>query len=98
MLTLPLLIMCWVVGFITAALGIYQYVQTRRWLCLVFSYYMVGFWVLAMPLKMALHATSLFGMFYLSTVWPLWIGQGVFGYHMVNHTPLWLIAMMFNFS
>jgi hypothetical protein len=97
MLTLNLLIFFLVVGVITATLGMYQYRKTGGWLCLVFSYYMLGFWGLAMPLKTALHATSLFGMFYLSTIWPIWMGQGVFGYNLVEHTPLWFIAMMFNF-
>jgi hypothetical protein len=97
MLTLPILIALFITGLVTSAWGVYKYVKSRRWRWLVFSYYMLGFWGLAMPLKIALHATSMFAMLYLSTIWPIWLGQGVFGYSLLAHTPMWFIALLFNF-
>lgn len=95
MLTLPLLILCW--GLAILSLGIMVWRLTKRkWLGGFLGYFFTGFFAIALPFKIGLHATSFLGMMFLSLIWPIWLGQHWFGYHVLAWFPDQFWTFMFN--
>ena len=69
----------------------------RRTAALAVGYLGFGFFVLAVPFKVGIRATSLFAMAFLSIAWPVWLLQTPLGFDILSHTPVWFQSLMFNF-
>jgi len=95
-MTLPILIICWGLAILSVTLGFY-FIRSRPFLGSIIAYFGFGFFFVALPLKIAMASTSLFGMLFLAVVWPVWLGQNFLGYSMVGWFPDSFLALLFNF-
>ncbi len=64
-----------------------------RWAYLVATYFSFGLFGVALPLTIALPATSLFGTAFLTVAWPFWL---LFGDAVMSWLPQGVTALMFN--
>ena len=91
-LTMPIFITCMIFASISLVAMI-ACIVARLWARAVAGYLGVGLWLIAVPFKIGLHATSCAAMIYLSVIWPLWVLRS---YIHFNLFPAWLMPLMFN--
>jgi len=97
MLTMPVLIGCWIAAFL-GFIGLAWSVWKKRWRLILACYLITGFFLVAVPLKVAMPATSGLGMLFLTLVWPVWMLQTPLGFDMIHWFPASFWTFMFNFS
>jgi len=95
-MTMPMLIASWILALLFFGLLVAN-LYHRRWFYALLTYLFTGYFAVAFPFKAMLAATSFFGIVFLSTVWPVWLAQGLFGYHMLDWFPKGFLQLLFNF-
>ena len=95
MLTYPILMTCWAVAAVSLVTIGFAIAKGRPWFAAL-AYLSTGFFAVALPFKLALNATSLFAILFLSLIWPLWLGQSLVEVDILSVTPDWFNALLFN--
>jgi len=88
---------CWIAAFL-GFIGLAWSAWRKKWLLVPACYLIIGFCAVALPLKIAMPATSGLGMIFLTLVWPIWILQQPLGFDMVRWFPTGFWMYMFDFS
>ena len=71
--------------------------RTKKWWWLAAGYLLTGLFAVAIPLKLLVPATNLLGVLLLTVFWPLWCGQTLFGYNVLDWFPESFWAYFFDF-
>jgi len=94
MLTFNVLIACILCAIIAAIVTVRAIIR-RRWFSALLGYCSIGFFLIALPFKIGMHAMTWWGVLFLSVVWPVWLGQAL-GYNMTEWFPPQFWSWMFD--
>lgn len=92
-----LVISSFIVGIVLALILVIVAVFQKRYWLLLQAYLFLGWACLAVPMKIAVPATNLNGMLFLTVSWPLWVIKIIFPeWDILDYIPIEVLPYFFN--